>query len=117
MQLLLVLALILLGGRGDTRELIKEVKPVLESLGGEQMKSVVEDAERISEVISAVQTFAAISKAVQPDTGSGANVRQESQTEVKNCDISQSSVSPLLPVACIANGEITASLEKYFAAE
>lgn len=113
MQLLLVLALIILGGRGDTRELIKEVKPVLESIGGEQIKSVVEDAERISEVISAVQTFAALSKAVQPASG-GFNSEAEAETETVFSP--QNNVSPLLPVASIANGEITSSLEKYFIA-
>ena len=42
MQLFIILALLLLGGRADAQNILSEVKPVLETMGGEEdRKSVV----------------------------------------------------------------------------
>ena len=44
MQLLIILALILYGG-GNARKMLSEVKPVLETIGGEEMQKALKSAE------------------------------------------------------------------------
>lgn len=58
MQLLIILALLLYGG-GNANKMLSEVKPVLESIGGEEMQKALKSAEEISEVLSLVKPFAA----------------------------------------------------------
>ena len=95
MQLLIILALILYGG-GNAKNMLSEVKPVLESIGGEDMQRALKSAEEISEVLSAVQSFSGMRGAV------------------KNADPPADIPSfPLAPIASIADREITYSLNKY----
>ncbi len=96
MQLLLILAVLLLGGKTDARELLSEVKPVLENLGGEEIKEALKSAEELSGVLSAVQSFA--SAAPQDDSHSD-----------KPAGIS----FPLAPISDIADRDITYSLSQY----
>ena len=97
MQLLIILALILYGG-GNAKNVLNEVKPVLESIGGEDMQRALKSAEEISEVLSAVQAFSGGFKAAAS----------------KNEDIPQPHDSfPLAPISAIADREITYSLNKY----
>ena len=95
MQLLIILALLLYGG-GNARNMLNEVKPVLETIGGEDMQKALKSAEEISEVLSAVQSF----------TGFNG-------TPSKTVDISNSNEFPLAPISAIADKEITYSLNKY----
>ena len=96
MQLLIILALILYGG-GNAKNVLNEVKPVLESIGGEDMQKALKSAEEISEVLSAVQAFSGFkgAPAQNPDTPS------------------YTPDFPLAPIASIADREITYSLNKY----
>ena len=97
MQLLIILALLLYGG-GNAKNMLSEVKPVLESIGGEDMQKALKSAEEITEVLSAVQSFSGSFKGAQP----------------KNNDIPDSPDKfPLAPIASIADREITYSLNKY----
>ena len=97
MQLLIILALLLYGG-GNAKNMLNEVKPVLESIGGEDRQRALKSAEEISEVLSAVQSFSGGFKGTQP----------------KNTDIPDSpDMFPLAPIAAIADREITYSLNKY----
>lgn len=96
MQLLIILALILYGG-GNAKNMLNEVKPVLETIGGEDMQKALKSAEEISEVLSAVQSFSAFK-----------------QTVPKNEYTPENSDSfPLAPISAIADREITYSLNKY----
>ena len=96
MQLLIILALLLYGG-GNARNMLNEVKPVLESIGGEDMQKALKSAEEISEVLSAVQSFSGF-KGSKP----------------KSVDIPDSPADyPLAPISSIADREITYSLNKY----
>ena len=54
MQLLIILALLLYGSKSGSQKLLTEVKPVLESLGGEQIREAIKSAEEISAMLTAV---------------------------------------------------------------
>lgn len=97
MQLLIILALLLYGG-GNARNMLNEVKPVLESIGGEEMQNALKSAEEISEVLSVIRPFAGMNAAPsKPEEGQSVSL----------------STYPLAPVAAIADREITYSLNKY----
>ena len=96
MQLLIILALLLYGG-GNARNMLSEVKPVLESIGGEDMQKALKSAEQISEVLNAVQSFSGF-KGTPP----------QSVESPKN-----PAEFPLAPISAIADREITYSLNKY----
>lgn len=99
MQLLIILALILYGG-GNAKNVLNEVKPVLESIGGEDMQKALKSAEEITQVLSVIQPF----------TGAkGAPARSEQPTQDKYA-------FPLAPISSIADREITYSLNKYIQA-
>ncbi len=96
MQLLIILALLLYGGNTNAQNILSEVKPVLESIGGDDMKAAIKSAEEISGVLSAVRAMS--SETPQP-----------AQSEEK-----QSADSfPLAPISSIADKDITYSLSKY----
>lgn len=59
MQLLLILALLLFGGRNDAGKLLKEFRPVLEQFGGDDVKQALKSAEELQGVISALGSFGA----------------------------------------------------------
>ena len=96
MQLLIILALILYGG-GNAKNMLNEVKPVLETIGGEDMQRALKSAEEISEVLSAVQAFSGFK-----------GTPHKTEDIPKNPDN-----FPLAPISAIADREITYSLNKY----
>lgn len=111
MQLFIILALLLYGGKSDTQKLLQEVKPVLETIGGDDVKEALKSAEEISEVLSAVRSF----------TGAQAGAKSQ-QTTAENSLFNDSTgftadnpaVSfPLAPIAGIADRDITYSLSQY----
>lgn len=59
MQLLLILALLLFGGRDDAGKLLNEFRPVLEQFGGDDVKQALKSAEELQGVISALGGFGA----------------------------------------------------------
>ncbi len=99
MQLLIILALLLYGG-GNAKNMLSEVKPVLESIGGEDMQKALKSAEEISQVLSAVQSF----------TDSASSVPHTEETP-KTCP-----AFPLAPISSIADRDITYALNKYIQA-
>ena len=105
MQLLIILALLLYGGKSTAANILSEVKPVLEEIGGEEMKQALKSAEEISSVLSAVQGMS--SAFSQP------SAQTFSQTSESNP--SPSMQFPLSPISSIADREITYSLSKYIA--
>ncbi|MDE7439908.1 MAG: hypothetical protein K2N23_05340 [Clostridia bacterium] len=100
MQLFIILALLLYGG-GNAKNMLSEVKPVLESIGGEEMQRALKSAEEISEVLSLVKPFAG----GQPQPHTAAQVPK-----------SDDYAFPLAPISAIADKEITYSLNRYIQA-
>ena len=96
MQLLIILALLLYGG-GNAKNMLSEVKPVLESIGGEDMQKALKSAEEISEVLSLVKPFAG----GQPKPDTDLHTPQNEYA------------FPLAPISAIADKEITYSLNRY----
>lgn len=121
MQLLIILALLLYGGKSGAQNLLSEVKPVLESIGGEQMREALKSAEEISTVLSAVSELTGAAKQTQPpETQSefsafvnlfGGNAPSDStSSEAAN----PSPIAfPLKPICNVADKDITYSLSKY----
>lgn len=107
MQLFIILALLLYGGRSGAQSLLKEVKPVLEAVGGDEMKNALKSAEEISEVISAVQ---GVASAVRPQTSKDGFAASPASGE--SC-APPAIGFPLAPVANLADRDITYSLSKY----
>ncbi len=68
MQLLLILALLLYGGKGDNAKLFKEFRPILESVGGDEVKAALKEAEELNEVISAFGGLGSKNAANPPQT-------------------------------------------------
>ena len=98
MQLLIILALLLYGGNSGAQNILSEVKPMLESIGGEDMKRAIESAEEISEVLSAVRAF------------SSENTKAEQPAKKPAAEF-----FPLAPISEIADKDITYSLSRYIA--
>ena len=97
MQLLIILALLLYGGKSGAGNILSEMKPVLESMGGEEMQQALKSAEEISSVINAVQAMSKPSPTVPDGEGEAVHF-------------------PLEPISSIADKDITYSLSKYIAA-
>lgn len=104
MQLLLILILLLSGGRQSPQNLLKEVRPVLENLGGEELREALKSAEEISEALSAV-------KSAMSEGG----MSPAENIAVGHDLRAPSIVFPLAPVSRIADRDITYSLSRYFA--
>lgn len=102
MQLLLLLMLALAGGNANA---LKEVKPVLESLGGKEAVEALNKAEELSGMISAVQAMAGTGATrANPSHGGGGG----------NGDFAQHGF-PLAPITNIADENITYCLSRYIA--
>lgn len=108
MQLLIILALLLYGGKQGAAEILEEVKPVLEEYGGDEVKEAIKSAEEISKVLSVVKSFTADE---QPDEG-GDLKEQEFKEEKREADF-----FPLAPISNLAGREITYALSEYINAE
>lgn len=133
MQLLLMLVLLLYGGNG---KLLKEFGPLLQSVGGEDIKNVLKEAEEINSVLSAFKNGAGgeggkgAQGAEKPFGGSqtantppssgeaeGAQAGSASQDNCKNGDMAEGANDgqfPLAPIAGIADREILYRLVQYF---
>lgn len=104
MQLLIILALLLYGGKADAANTLSEIKPVLESVGGEDMREALKSAEEISSVLSAVREISS--------AGATASAAMPAQADIAP----RGGVNfPLAPVSAIADKDITYSLSKYIA--
>ena len=133
MQLLLMLVLLLYGGNG---KLLKEFGPLLQSVGGEDIKNVLKEADEINSVLSAFKNgaggekggkgaqdeepFGGSQTANTPPSaggGEGAQAGGASQDNCKNGDMTEGvndGQFPLAPIAGIADREILYRLVQYF---
>lgn len=105
MQLLIILALLLYGGKSGAQNILSEVKPVLETIGGDGMKEALKSAEEISSVLQAVKGFAG---GEQQNSASDCGGHGQ---ERSNC--AGGGGFPLAPIANVADKSITYSLSKY----
>lgn len=105
MQLLLLLMLALMGGNANA---LKEVKPVLESLGGKEAVEALNKAEELSGMLSAVQAMTGMgaTRANPSHGGSGGNNGSG--------EFAQHGF-PLAPICNIADENITYCLSRYIA--
>ena len=123
MQLLIILAILLYGSKGGGNEILKEVRPVLESMGGDGVKEAFKNAEQISEVLSAVQELGGgdLSEIFRPEQPArrlnqpSYNNSQKEEKQGENTNFySERGVSfPLAPISDIADKDITYSLSRY----
>ena len=106
MQLLIILALLLYGGKSGAQNVLNEVKPVLETIGGDQMKTALKSAEERSSVLEAVKGF---TSGEQPQPRNATRNESENQRRDYACG----GGFPLAPIANVADKSITYSLSKY----
>ncbi|MDE7400580.1 MAG: hypothetical protein K2N17_00855 [Clostridia bacterium] len=99
MQLLVLVLMLMLSGKNAN---IKELQPILESIGGQEAAGALKQAEELSGVISAVQSLSAMA---QPASQAKAECAEE---WVKGG-------YPLAPIANIADERITYCLSRYIA--
>ena len=103
MQLLFIVALLLIIGKSGSQELLNEVTPMLESIGGDEMLQAVKSAEEFSSVLQAVKSFTGNVEPTPPAASAFAKSRQENEGVG----------FPLAPIANIADRSITYSLSRY----
>ena len=117
MQLFIILALLLYGGKGGAQNLLSEVKPMLESFGGEEVKQALKSAEEISQVLSAVRSFAGGAESGQGDPLESAffghSTGSKEDFSEKSGENGGGDFFPLAPIAGVASREITYSLSQY----
>lgn len=125
MQLLIILALLLYGGKSGAQNLLTEVKPVLESIGGDEMREALRSAEEISTVLSAVSGLASANGGglggLNSFFGGADNGFANSGENENSAGFAQNGAKPtdggiafpLKPISNIADRDITYSLSKY----
>ncbi|MDE5765659.1 MAG: hypothetical protein K2I17_00650 [Clostridia bacterium] len=99
MQLLVLVLMLMLSGKNAN---IKELQPILESIGGQEAAGALKQAEELTGVISAVQSLSAMA---QP----AAQAKAECAEEWTKGGY------PLAPIANIADERITYCLSRYIA--
>jgi len=122
MQLLLLLLLALTGGNANT---LKEVEPVLESLGGNEALEALKKAEELSGMLSAVQAMTGGLNATRANSfnGSGGGKGEEFSgagfgrgASFGGGNEGQTAQGfPLAPIANIADENITYCLSRFVA--
>ncbi|MBO5328581.1 MAG: hypothetical protein J6B04_05365 [Clostridia bacterium] len=93
MKLILILAALLLSGN-NASGVLKEVKPILEELGGEDVKSAFSAAEELNGILQTVNAFKNATSAFKEDNyqKEDENLKKE---EIKKEDILQ----PIINIA------------------
>lgn len=112
MQLFIILALLLYGGKSGAQNLLNEVKPMLEAFGGDEVKDALKSAEEISEVISSISSLVPLAAFSQPAAQTSEAVSSE-DVPVGGFNESANDAFPLAPITNVANREITYCLSKY----
>lgn len=102
MQLLVLALMLMLSGKNAN---IKELKPIIEELGGNEASEAFRQAEELSGMLSALQSLA--------------SMPQQPQATVESAPPSDDGGAadgyPLAPIANIADERITYSLSRYIA--
>ncbi|MDE7162544.1 MAG: hypothetical protein K2O44_00490 [Clostridia bacterium] len=106
MQLLVLVLMLMLSGNNTN---IKELQPILETIGGQEAAGALKQAEELSGVISAVQSLSAMA---QPANGHGKADGADRGACVEEWT---KGGYPLAPIANIADERITYCLSRYIA--
>lgn len=114
MQLLLILALLLYGGKAGGKDMLSEVRPMLENFGGEEMKEALKNAEEISEMLTAVKSFTDGISENKPEAEKKDSCKEENGGERV---VPPTIGFPLAPIMSVADKDIAYSLSKYIAQE
>ena len=101
MQLLVLVLMLMLSGKNTN---IKELEPILESIGGQEAAGALKQAEELSGVISAVQSLSAMAQPQGKAEGNGECAEEWTKGGY-----------PLAPIANIADERITYCLSRYIA--
>ena len=116
MQLLIILALLLYSGKSGAQNLLTEVKPVLESIGGDEIREALKSAEEISNVLSAVSELTGAGNG-GTDNGNTANFADSETSSAFTQNSAKTEdgaiAFPLKPISSIADRDITYSLSQY----
>lgn len=121
MQLLLILAIILIGGKSGGQKILNEVVPVLEQMGDKDLSANLKQAVKSAEEISAyVNAFGAFSKASQSPAANHSGCSRSSCQSAPFCHSEQSEEAsssaqtclPLKPITAIAPPDVIFALEK-----
>lgn len=108
MQLLLLLLLALAGGN---EEALKDVRPMLEQMGGGETLRAIERAEEISSMLAARK--GANYGGNGGNGGAQPNINREGNPNGRNGEDDDN--FPLAPIKSIADGEIISRLSQYIA--
>lgn len=111
MQLLIVMLLVAFSGNAGA---LKEVKPILESLGGKDAMEALSKAEELSGMISAVQAMTGGMGATRANPSHGGNSGNRNSANAGDDDFAQHGF-PLAPICNIADENITYCLSRYIA--
>lgn len=106
MQLLVLALILMLSGKNAN---IKELKPIIEELGGGEAAEAFKQAEELSGMLSAVQSLASMS---QPQSAAPEAEKEYAPPAEESCP---SGGYPLAPIAGIADERITYCLSRYIA--
>lgn len=112
MQLLLLLLLLSMGGKGGD---LNGIKPILESVGGEEVSKALKEAEELSSVISAVGALTGQNSPLGNMFGGTEGVNDKGGGQTERCDEKDVGGFPLAPIADIADDGIKSSLSRYIA--
>lgn len=109
MQLLVLALMFLMMGKNAD---VKEIEPIIETLGGKEASEALKQAEELSGMLSAVQSLTAA-------VGANGRAPQNSVRPDINEDLNKEHACvqgfPLEPIANIADERITYCLSKYIA--
>ena len=125
--LLIILALLLYSGKSGAQNLLTEVKPVLESIGGDEIREALKSAEEISNVLSAVSELTGAGNGGGlgglssffggTDNGNTANFADSETSSAFTQNSAKTEdgaiAFPLKPISSIADRDITYSLSQY----
>ena len=113
MQLFVLVLMLMAMGKNAN---IKEIQPILESLGGEEATDAFKQAEEFNSVISAVQSLATLAKSSPAGNPSEVNFNSSVRSGGgKGRADGEYSQAPLAPISRIADESITRCLAQYIA--
>lgn len=108
MQLLVLMLMLMLSGNGAN---VKELQPILESIGGEEASQALKQAEELSGMVSAVQALTgAVGGKGDVSPADCESVKEEPAHKNSPCN-----GYPLAPIASVADERITYCLSRYVA--
>ncbi|MBE7088880.1 MAG: hypothetical protein E7370_05145 [Clostridiales bacterium] len=117
MQLALILAMLLLGGNNDIFNTLGQIKPVIEELGDENLKSTLSSVEQMGGIINTLSGSGLGELFSFNGSQNGSQNSVNGNEGWQKGEPDKSLGFPLKPVCKIADKNITYALSQYFAEE